>query len=276
MKDGKWFILQQPLWKGYFMENNVIKRKPGLSGNALRLWGFVFLIGGVVGRGVIQTHILGMNGAGPDELLKILDSKPNAMAYTALSLALQIAETCAVPIFAKLLIEGMQNTSDIKAYFKRVITLALLCEIPFNLTFGGKLIDLKSRNPIWAVVLCMFMLYLWSNYEGKEKKYRLLKLFIVIVTILWVQMLKVDHGAAFVIIVSLFWALRKKSLFVHFAGAAGAMLCSLISPYYLASPMGVLAVHSYNGVKSTNSHKYNYLFYPVVLMIGWILGIMLK
>lgn len=59
------------------------------------------------------------------------------------------------------------------------------------------------------------------------------------------------------------------------AGAAAAMLCSLISPFYLASPMGVLVVHSYNGVKSTHSHKYNYLLYPVLLVIGWAFGILL-
>ena len=120
------------------------------------------------------------------------------------------------------------------------------------------------------------MLYLWRNYENKGKKYVFLKILIAVVTILWCQMLKVDHGAAFVIIVSIFWAFRQKTIFFHFAGAAAAMLCSLISPFYLASPMGVLAVHSYNGVKSKNSHKYNYLLYPVLLIIGWAFGILLR
>lgn len=257
-------------------ENEVKRKKPGISGNTLRIWGIVFLVCGIVGRGVVQTHMLGMNGAGFDELLNILNTNPNAMKLTTLSLALQVAETCGVPIFAMLLIEGMQNTSDFINYFKRVLGLAIASEIPFNLAFGAKFIDMESRNPVFGVVLCMFMLYMWGTFKESKKRMKLVKALIAIVTILWCQMLKVDHGAALVIIVSIFWAFRKNSIFLNFAGAAAAMLCSLISPFYLASPMGVLAVHSYNGEKSTNSHKYNYLMYPILLVIGWSFGILLQ
>ena len=256
------------------MGENVKKRKSGISGNALRLWGMIFVFCGIIGRGVIHAHIL--KGADSQELLNILDTMPNAMKYTTFSIALQVAETCAVPIFAMLLIEGIQNTSDFKEYFKRVIGLALLSEIPFNMAFGAKLLDFESRNPVFGVVLCMFMLYLWGKYEESSKKNKLLKVFIAVITVLWCQMLRVDHGAALVIIVSIFWIFRKNTIFFNFAGAAAAMVCSLISPFYLASPMGVLAVHSYNGEKSANSHKYNYLTYPVLLIIGWAFGILLQ
>lgn len=258
------------------MEKDVKIRKSGMSGNTLRLWGVVFLVAGIVGRGVVQAHMLGMSGAGSVELLNILENMPNAMALTTLSIVLQVAETCAVPIFAMLLIEGVQNTSNFSSYFKRVIGLAVISEIPYNLAFCAKLIDLKSRNPVWGVVLCMFMIYMWKKMDETNKKMKLLKFFIVIVTFLWCQMLKVDHGAAFVIIVSIFWVFRKNLIFLNFAGATAAMICSLFSPFYLASPMGVLAVHSYNGEKSTNSHMYNYLMYPILLIIGCIFGILLR
>ncbi|MBQ2400809.1 MAG: hypothetical protein II311_02215, partial [Lachnospiraceae bacterium] len=65
------------------------KVKGRIDGNILRLWGLIFVIAGIVGRGVIQAHILGVNGAGSQELLEILNTKTNAMAYTALSIALQ-------------------------------------------------------------------------------------------------------------------------------------------------------------------------------------------
>ncbi len=256
------------------MEQNVKKRKSGISGNALRLWGIIFLFCGIIGRGVVQAHMLGIDGT--QNLLDILNTMPNAMTLAAFSIAMQAAETCAVPIFAMLLIEGMQNTSDFKAYFLRVVGLAILSEIPFNLTFGAKFLDFGSRNPVFGVVLCMFMLYLWRNYGTKSKKNGLIKFLIAVVAILWCEMLRIDHGAAMVIIVSILWTFRNNFIFVNFAGAAAAMTCTLISPFFLASPMGFLAVHSYNGEKSTNSHKYNYLMYPVLLIIGWVFGILLK
>lgn len=257
------------------MTENEKKKRRGLSGNALRVWGMVFAFCGIIGRGVVQTHMLGMKGAGSAELLDILNSSTNAMTLATFSIVMQIAETCAVPIFAMLLIEGIQQTSNFMTYFKRVIGLAILSEIPFNLAFSAKLLDFESRNPVFGVVLCMVMFYLWERYQDSSKKNKLIKVFIAIITILWCQMLKVDHGAALVIIFSMFWIFRKNTIFFNFAGAAAAMLCSLISPFYLASPMGVLVVHSYNGVKSTHSHKYNYLLYPVLLVIGWAFGILL-
>lgn len=258
------------------MGMTVNKKRGGISGNALRLWGMIFVIAGIVGRGVIQAHILGVNGAGSQELLEILSTKTNAMAYTALSIALQAAETCAVPIFAMLLVEGVQKTSDFKAYFQRVVMLALISEIPYNMAFGARFLDFGSRNPVFGVLLCLFMLFLWENFKESSKKNGLIKFMIAVVTVLWCQMLKVDHGAALVIIVAIFWAFRKNPLYLNFAGAAAAMTCSLISPFFLASPMGVLAVHSYNGEKSTHSHKENYLAYPVFLIIGWAFGILLQ
>jgi len=258
------------------MEQNVKKRKRGINARTLRLWGIVFLTAGIVGRGVVQTHMLGVAGDGTQDLLNILSTVPNAMSLATLSIALQAAETCAVPIFAMLLIEGMQNTSDFKAYFLRVLTLAVFSEIPFNLAFSAKFIDLKSRNAVWGILICMFMLYLWKNYDVKSKKNALIKFLITVVALLWCEMLKVDYGAALVIIVAILWTFRNNTLFFNFAGAAAAMSCTLISPFFLASPMGFLAVHSYNGDEDTNSHKYNYLLYPVLLIIGWAFGILLQ
>ena len=258
------------------MEQNLKKRKRGINARTLRLWGIVFAFAGIIGRGVIQAHMLGIVGDGTQDLLNILDTKPNAMMLTAFSIAMQAAETCAVPIFAMLLIEGMQNTSNFKAYFLRVATLAVVCEIPFNMALSAKLFDLKTRNPVFGVLICMFMLYLWGNYSVKSKKNTLIKFLIVIVAILWCEMLKIDFGSALVIIVAILWVFRNNTLFFNFAGAAAAMSCTLISPFFLASPMGFLVVHSYNGDEDTNSHKYNYLLYPVLLIIGWAFGILLK
>ena len=252
------------------------KGKGRIDGNILRLWGLIFVIAGIVGRGVIQAHILGVNGAGSQELLDILSTKPNAMSYAALSIALQAAETCAVPIFAMLLVEGMQKTSDFPAYLQRVISLAVLSEIPYNMAFGARYLHLGSRNPVFGVVLCMLMIYMWENFKEDTKKITLIKVLIAVMAVLWCQMLKIDHGAALVIIVSIFWLFRQNPMYLNFAGAAAAMTCSLISPFFLASPMGVLAVHSYNGEPSTHTHKQNYLVYPVCLIIGWAFGILLQ
>ena len=151
--------------KGYFMEKDVKKRKSGISGNALRLWGVVFLVAGIVGRGVVQAHMLGMSGAGSAELLNILENMPNAMALTTLSIVLQVAETCALPIFAMLLIEGMQNTSDFKNYFKLFVSRDKKKMFLEVYDFSKKLIENKTY---------------WDFDILSEKLYRKMKVFALV------------------------------------------------------------------------------------------------
>ena len=43
-------------------------KKTGITVNALRLWAVLFLAAGVLGRGVIQKHILGFSGMGMQQI----------------------------------------------------------------------------------------------------------------------------------------------------------------------------------------------------------------
>lgn len=251
------------------------RKKSGINGNALRTWGFVFLAAGVIGRGVIQAHMLGIRQASAQQLLQVLGASPNNMALATLSIVLQAMETCAVPIFSLMLVEGMTHTSDLKAYFLRVAGLALASEIPYNLALSAKLMDFGSRNPVFGVLLCMVMLYFYSRYAEKKITNSLLRILLAFVTILWCQMLKVDHGAAMVLITAVLWAFRGNTLYRNFSGAAAAMVCTAFSPFFLAAPMGFLAVHSYDGEKSTNSRRVNYLAYPGILLLGVAFGVLL-
>ena len=45
------------------------------------------------------------------------------------------------------------------------------------------------------------------------------------------------------------------------------MVCSLVSPFYLASPMSLLAVHFYNGEEGDTNRSVKYLAYPVALLV---------
>ena len=243
----------------------------GMNGNALRTWGLLFLAAGVIGRGLIQTRILGIGQVTAQELLQIIGASQTAMILATTSLVLQAMETCAAPIFALLLVEGVQKTSDFQQYFLRVTGLALLSEIPYNLALKGQLLALDSRNPVFGLVLCMALLYFYRRYH----KNLLVKIIVTAAAFLWGQMLKIDSGSCMVLIVVALWALRKKPLYRNFAGAAVTVLCTAISPFFLAAPMGFLTVHFYNGEKSTNSRVVNYFAYPAILLAAAMVGIIL-
>ncbi len=248
------------------------RRNTGINGNALRAWALLFLAGGVIGRGVIQHHLLGAGQVSTQELLEIMSASSYAMTMATISLVFQALETCAVPIFALLIVEGVQHTSDFKAYCLRVAGLALLCEIPHNLTFGSKMFYLTSRNPVFGVLLSLIMLYFYRRYAGRGLKNILIGIAVAVAGVVWCQMLKIESGACLVLITSVLWIFRGKTLYRNLAGAVVTVICSIFSPFFLAAPMGFLAVFFYNEEKGTTSRRVNYLAYPIMLVIAAAVG----
>ncbi len=243
----------------------------GMNGNALRTWGLLFLTAGVVGRGLIQNHILGIGQLSASQLLEVIGASDTAMILATLSLVLQALETCAAPIFALMLVNGVLHTSDFTAYALRVTGLAALSELPYRLAMGGFTVD-SGRNPAFALVLCLVMLYFFRRYEKKTAANTVIKLIVTAAALVWGEMLNIDSGSCMVLITAILWAFRKQPLYRNFAGAAAAVVCTAISPFYLAAPMGFLAVHFYNGEKSTTSRRYNYIAYPAILLATAIVG----
>ena len=257
------------------MERLSDNKPTGMNGNALRTWGLLVLTAGVIGRGLLQTHILGIGQMSAQELLAAMGASQMTMILVTFSLVLQALETCALPIFAVFLIEGVQHTSDFKAYFLRVLGLAALTEIPYNLAMGAKLIVMESRNPVFALVVCMALLFFYRQYSQKGMQNTLIKALVTVAALVWCEMLKVEFGAAMVIVTSVMWATRSNTLYRNFAGASAAIVCTTISPFFLASPMTFLVIHMHNGEKSTTSRRINYLAYPAMLLAAALLGMVI-
>lgn len=257
------------------MERLTRRKHQGINGNALRTWALLFAAAGVAGRGVIQTHMLGIGQINAAQLLEVISASDSAMKLATLSLVLQAMETCALPIFALMLVEGMTHTSDVRAYALRVAGLAVLTELPYNLAVNAKLIAFSSRNPVFSLLVCMALIYFYRTYAGRSLKNILIKAAVTAAAIVWCEMLKIDFGSPMVLVVAVLWAFRGNVLYRNFAGAAAAIVCTVFSPFFLAAPMGFMAVHFYNEEKCTTSRQVNYLAYPGMLLAAAAVGLIL-
>lgn len=238
-------------------------RPSGLHAGNLRAWGMLFAIAGIVSRSILQNRMLGVGLHSMQELMELMQASDTAMAIATVALVLQAVETVAVPIFAFLLAEGFLHTSDWKKYLLRVVGLAVLTEIPYDLAMNGKVLEFGSQNPVFALVLGLVMLYLFERFAGKK----LICVVMAVAGILWAVMLKVDHGVPLLLMLCVIRLFKNKRMFMGFSGMAAAALCTGISPFYLAAPMGFLAIHFYNGERGNSSRLVNYLFYPMTLLV---------
>ena len=139
----------------------------GIKSNALRIWGFVFLTLGILGKGLLQNRYLQLDQVSAQELLEIMSASGTAMIIATAALALQAVETCAVPLFSFLLVEGFGHSKSRRRYFLRVAGLAVLSEIPYNLAISGQLLDTGSRNPVFGLALGLILMYFWNRFDRR-------------------------------------------------------------------------------------------------------------
>lgn len=248
------------------MERLGSTKPSGFSTGAVRTWGLIFLAAGAIGRGLLQTRLLGIGQISSEQLLANMTASQDAMLIATLSLVCQAMEVCAVPLFALLTVEGFSHTSDFKQYLLRVLGVAVLSELPYNLAISGKLFDLSSRSPVFGVALALIALYFFSRYPGKKIRDVLLKLLIAAAAAIWCGMLKIREGECLLLMVCVLWAFRAKPMYRSFVGAASAVVCTLSSYFYLATPMVFLVINKYNGEKGNSGRMTNYLAYPVILL----------
>lgn len=242
------------------------RHSSGFTCRGLRIWGLLLALGGIVSRGLLQNRILGIGGLTGDELLQVLDSSGSAMAMATAALVFQLLETGAVPIFAWLLVNGMQHTSDRKAYAIRVTLLAILCELPYNLAIGGKLFGYSAQNPVYGLVLALVMLDFFRKYSSRSFKHIAIRLAVAAAAMVWAAMLRVEYGGCTVLIVATLWSTRHKPMLQSLCGAAAAMLCSVSNIFFMISPMVFLAIHFCNGEKGEQNRAVNYAAYPAMLL----------
>lgn len=254
------------------MERIQPRRTRGISSVGVRIWGMLFVVLGAVGKSLIQNRILGMSQVGGPGLEVLLETNPEMMSYVTAAVVLMTLETCAVPIFAFLISNGMQHTGSVKNYLLRVLGTAVLAEIPYNLVGADRILDLGSRNPVFGLVFAMIAINFCMEYPEKNLKHRLIRLFVTVCSAIWCGMLRIAYGGALVIIACVLWAFRAKPSYRNLAGAVASVACSLSSMFFVAAPMGFMAVMLHNGEEGDSNRYVNYLAYPAILLAVFLTG----
>ena len=246
------------------------EQKPlrGLSAAALRNWGYLFLLLGIVARAVIQNGMLNLQGMTTQQLFETLQSSGDAMALATVSLVMQALEACAIPIFAFLLVEGFCHTANFAKYLGRVALVALVSEIPYNLAMGGNFFVTASRNPVFGLVLGLILLWFYRYYGEKSAKNIFINILVTLAAALWCGMLGIEHGVFTILLVAAAWFVRGKQVRTLVCALAAA-LGVVFSVLYLTAPISALAIHYYNEEKGESSRIFNLLCYPVMLLAAY-------
>lgn len=148
------------------------EKKKGISGSTVKLIAIITMLIDHIGAAVLARVLM------KEGLLEIaasndLDEMINwMMAHGALYysyMGIRMVGRLGFPIFAFLLVEGFQKTSDVRKYAFRMVLFALVSEIPFDLAFKGQILEFGYQNVYFTLFLGLFALCAYEFFAKYRK-----------------------------------------------------------------------------------------------------------
>ena len=75
----------------------------------------------------------------------------------------------AFPIFAFMIAEGYSHTSNVWIYLKRLLIMAVISEIPFNLMYSSSIVYPFHQNVMWTLALGLLLIHFIETVRKKGK-----------------------------------------------------------------------------------------------------------
>lgn len=173
----------------------------------------------------------------------------------------------AFPVFVFFIVEGFFKTSNRKKYLGQLLIFGAISEVPFDM-FTSKV----YYNPNWnnmMFTLALSLITIWLIDFLKEKLHNkifwyALSIIIVVIFSLLAMQLSLDYDYHAVVAAYIFYVFYNKPIL-----GAGLGCLSIIKELYYF--LGFSATIMYNGQRGKQYKWFNYLFYPVHLLILGIL-----
>ncbi|WP_311376809.1 TraX family protein [Anaerococcus lactolyticus] len=178
----------------------------------------------------------------------------------------------AFPIFAFMVVEGFFKTKSRWSYLRNLLIFAVISEIPYDMFQSAEFVNTWSQNILWGLALGLFTIMIIDKLKAYIKKRPLwvfVSLLLVALSSLGSMLISSDYEYYAIIIIYLYYIFYDKRLL-----ASGLGYFVIIKEIYAI--LGFATVLLYNGEKGKQNKIFNYLFYPVHLLIFGIIRMVFK
>lgn len=254
-----------------------IQTKRGVSSAVLKNVAVVTMLIDHIGA-VILTRLLIQNGLYTAMVSQETYSAwmtQNGVMYDSY-MAMRVLGRLAFPIYCFLLVEGFQKTRDVKKYLGRMFLFALLSEVPFDLALSGRVWYPEYQNVFFTLLTGLAVIaglhlveqHLGGNGKGKKILGIGLDVCIMIAGSVLALVLKTDYsfkGVVAIVVLYLFRNSKKAQMF------AGAIIFLLMDGLEMFAALSFILIYFYNGTRGKQNKYFFYFFYPVHLLILWLI-----
>lgn len=246
---------------------------PGLNlhlhPNLVKWIGLICVCFGTFSTAVVQLGILGLDPGTDEAVYDAIAASSSMTAWANVAMVCTMISYLAIPIYAKLVYEGSLRTANPRAYLLRLVALALLAEIPYDLTTAGTWLNMSSQNPVWSLAIAAVMLGIYRQYYEPGPRGSILQCLVMLMACAWVLVLKAQYGLLTVLLAAMFSIFSaKKGLTI----LGGGMICLLQFP----APMGMFMVYWYDGDKGKPRRNLFYILYLAQLAVFAVVSLLIK
>ena len=166
------------------------------------------------------------------------------------------------PLIAFLMVEGFLHTKSKAKYALRLLILGLVSEIPYNLCLYDELRYPANNNVCFTLFLGLISLWSWEKLKDRW----CIRLPMFALMFIAARQLHTDYGWRGILLIFIFYLLHTWRI--------PQVLLGLISMYweYLSVILGFLPLLFYNGKRGRQLKYFFYLFYPVHMVILYIVS----
>ena len=235
------------------------RRIRGFTGNELKIIAVLCMLCDHIGYMLIENSML--YGYNP-EYWNMAIATPEGERLYILARILRMIGRLSFPIFAYMLTEGFIHTKNLRKYMGRVLILALVSEIPFDLAVFHKAFEFSYQNVCFTLYLGLCAMYFMKRWK---KKFILPYLAVAAMAALS-YLIRSDYSIVGVLLIAVFYALRRDRSAGLFVGAVISAVESF--HYYCTALLAFIPLRFYNGKRGSAGLKYFfYIFYPLHLLI---------
>lgn len=242
------------------MEQNIKKR---LSGSTLKLIAMITMLIDHVGAVVVWRMML--ERAAANGMVGMIIGDELYQFYRLLRDIGRIA----FPIYCFLLVEGFQRTSNKARYACRLGIFALLSEIPFDLALGSSFFELEYQNVFFTLLIGLLSMIVAEKVGGGKLTtpiswYGLVHIGVFVAGAFLAEMMCTDYGAKGILCILALYLFRYSKLLQTLAGALSFL-------WETTAPLAFIPIWFYNGKRGLKLKYVFYVFYPLHLLILYLI-----
>ena len=172
----------------------------------------------------------------------------------------------AFPIYAFLLVEGFFHTKNVKKYMGRLFLFAWISEIPYDMVRYHTVVYKDDQNIFFTLLLALVCMY---ALQTLQERLWLAGIVLVAVGLLTHYIIKPDYGIGGIVMILCFYLFRMQKT-EQFLSVAAINICCY-GKIQRAGALALIPIWFYNGTKGPSAKYFFYLFYPVHLLVLYLI-----